>query len=81
MTSAAKKVLDDALALPEGERRRVAEALLDAMPPETVDEIEEAWLEEARRRAGRLERGEIEARDGDSALAALEAKLRGIHAT
>jgi hypothetical protein len=81
MTGEAKRVLEDALSLPNTERRRVAEAILDSMPPETVDEIELAWLEEARRRAGRLERGEDEARDGDQALAALEAKLRGIHAT
>lgn len=79
MTSTAKKVFDQALALPDDERRRVTEALLDAMPLETADEIEMAWLEEARRRAGRLERGEIEARDGDAVLASLEAKLRGIH--
>ncbi|MCH9683638.1 MAG: addiction module protein [Deltaproteobacteria bacterium] len=80
MTSAAKKVLDDALALPDDERRRVAEALLDALPMETADEIEVAWLDEARQRAGRLERGEVRARDGQTALASLEAKLRGIHA-
>lgn len=81
MTSAAKKVLDQALALPDDERLRIAEALLDTMPPETADEIEMAWLEEARRRAGRLERGEIEARDGETILASLDAKLRGIHST
>lgn len=80
MTSAAKNVLNQALALPEGERRRVAEALLDAMPPETVEEIETAWLEEARRRAGQLECGEIESRSGEAELAALEAKLRSIRA-
>jgi hypothetical protein len=73
-------MLDETLALPDDERRGVAEALLEVMPPETEGEIEEAWQEEARRRAGRLERGEIEARDGEAAIAALEAKLRGIHA-
>jgi hypothetical protein len=80
VTSAAKKVLAEALALSDDERRRVAEALLDAMSPETVGEIEQAWLEEARRRAGRLERGDVDAKDGEAALAGLEDKLRGIHA-
>jgi hypothetical protein len=79
MTAAAKKVLDEALALPEEDRRRVVEALLDTMDPDVASEIEVAWLEEARQRAGRLERGEVKARDGEAALAALEAKLRGIH--
>lgn len=76
MTSAAKKLYEQALALPEDERRRLTEALLDALPPDTVEQIESAWLEEARRRAGRLERGEVQAQDAEPALAALEAKLR-----
>lgn len=45
------------------ERRRVAEALLDALPPETAEEIE-----------ARLESGEEQALDGAETLAALEAK-------
>ena len=77
MTAEAKKILDEALALPDDERRRIAEALLDSMPPETADEIEMAWLVEARRRAGELERGEVVARDGDAVVAELEAKHRG----
>lgn len=77
MTAEAKKILDEALALPDDERRRIAEALLDSMPPETADEIEMARLVEARRRAGELERGEVVARDGDAVVAELEAKLRG----
>ena len=81
MTAEAKKIFDQALSLPQEERRRVAEALLDAMPPETADEIELAWLEETRRRADRLERGQVQARDGERVLAELEAKLRGIHGT
>lgn len=81
MTSAAKKVLDDALALPADERRKVAEALLDALPPEIADELEIAWNEEVRRRVDRFERGETHARDGEEALRDLETKLRGIRGT
>ncbi|MFV8755069.1 addiction module protein [Nannocystaceae bacterium ST9] len=80
MTASAKKILEDVLALPDEDRRRIAEAILVSMPPETLDEIERAWLEEAQRRAGRLERGEVEARDGDEVLAELEAKLQGMRA-
>jgi hypothetical protein len=74
-------VLDDALALPVDERRRVTEALLDALPRETADEIEAAWNQEAIRRTEQLERGESQSRDGEEALRALEAKIRGIHGT
>lgn len=80
MTAEAKKVLDDALSLTDAERRHVAEALLSSVPLETADDIESAWLEQARHRAGKLERGEVQARDGDEALAGLEAKLRSMHA-
>jgi hypothetical protein len=76
VTSAAKKVLEEALALPPDDRRRVTEALLDSMPPEAADELEAEWLAEARARADRLERGAVEARDGDTALDELERKLR-----
>lgn len=76
MTATAKHVLDQALALSTDERRRVAQALLDALPPETAEEIEAAWLEESRRRAGRLECGEEQALDGEETLATLEAKYR-----
>jgi hypothetical protein len=81
VTTAAKHVLDQALALPADELRRVAQALLDALPLETAEELEADWLEEARRRAGRLERGEETALDGEETLAALEAKYRSKRAT
>ncbi|NJK32592.1 MAG: addiction module protein [Deltaproteobacteria bacterium] len=58
------------------ERQRLTEALIDSMPPESVDEIERAWSEEALHRAGQLERGEIQARDGETAFRELMAKHR-----
>ena len=79
VTSTAKKILEEALALPEDDRRRVAERLLDTIPRETAEEIERAWNEEAVRRAGALERGEARALDGEESLRGLEDKLRSIH--
>jgi hypothetical protein len=75
----AKKILDDALALPEEDRVRVAERLLDSVPQQTAEEIERAWTEEAFRRAEALARGETAALDGEAAVAQLESKLRSIH--
>ena len=37
VTSATKKILEDALALPEREREALAEALSDCLEPETVE--------------------------------------------
>ncbi len=76
MTAAAEKILQDALALPDEERRRVAELLLDTVSTDTPEEIEAAWVAEAVRRAGELERGEVEALDGESVLAELKAKFQ-----
>ena len=39
MTSAAKKILEDALSLPEEDRRRLSEALLDSIPRESSEEV------------------------------------------
>jgi hypothetical protein len=76
VTATAKKILKEVLALPARDRRCIAEAILNSVPPETPGEIESAWLEEGQKRAGRLERGEVEARDGDQVMAELEAKLQ-----
>lgn len=79
VSSTAKKILNEALALSEDDRRRVAERLLDTIPRETAQEIERAWNEEAARRAAALERGEVQALDGEQSLRGLEEKLRSIH--
>lgn len=74
MTSTAKKILDEALTLPEDDRRRVAERLLDSVPRDSAEDVEEAWDQEVLRRVAAAERGETEARDGDEASDELRAK-------
>lgn len=59
VTARAKKVLDEALALPSDERRRVAEALLDSVGEESEHEIDPAWRDEVLRRIGEVQRGEV----------------------
>jgi putative addiction module component (TIGR02574 family) len=76
VTAAAKKVLEDALALPDDDRRRIAELLFDSVSADGADDIEAAWVAEAIRRANELERGDAEALDGESALRDLKAKLQ-----
>ena len=60
MIPAAQIVLEHALALPEEDRRRVAEALLDSVPHESGEEIESAWRDEVLRRVDEVRRGEVE---------------------
>jgi putative addiction module component (TIGR02574 family) len=76
VTAAANKILEDALSLPDGERRRIAELLLDSISTDSTEEIEAAWVAEAVRRADELERGEVEALDGESVLKDLKAKFQ-----
>ena len=78
MTAAAKKTLADALALPDDERRRIAELLLDSVSTDSAEEIEASWVAEAVRRADELERGEVEALDGESVLEDLKLKFQSV---
>lgn len=59
MSSSAQKVLEDALALPEEDRRRVAHALLDSVPCEWTEEAEQAWRDEVMLRVEEVRRGEV----------------------
>lgn len=78
VTAGATKILQDALALPDGERRRIAELLLDSISADGTEDIEAAWVAEAVRRADELERGEAEALDGESVLRDLKAKFQSV---
>lgn len=75
MSNAAKKVLEVALALPEEDRRRLGEALLDSIALESSDDIEQAWVAEAVRRAEEVSRGEGELLDLDASIAEIRASI------
>lgn len=75
MSSTAKKVLEVALALPEEDRRRLGEALLDSISPVPAAEIEQAWVAEAVRRAEQVTRGDGEVLDLDETIAEIRASF------
>lgn len=78
MNDQAKKLLSDAMALSESEREDLAELLLTSLPRlsrRAQAEIEKAWADEAVSRAEALERGELTAEDGTSAMAEIRAEL------
>ncbi len=59
MTATGQKILTDALALPELERRELAEALFDSLAADEAAS-ERAWAEEIKRRVDQVRRGEVE---------------------
>ena len=60
MTAEAKKIFDEALALPEQERRNLIDALSDTFEHDAAD-LSPEWKKEIKGRIAELERGEVEA--------------------
>lgn len=60
MSPSAKKVLEDALHLPEDERASVAGALIESLHPGTDTGVDEAWETVIARRVRELEEGTAE---------------------
>lgn len=74
MTSAAKKLLEQALALPSEDRAKLVEALADSLDSAEVD-LSAAWNAEIERRVEAIERGESRLIPGDEVDARLRAML------
>jgi putative addiction module component (TIGR02574 family) len=74
-----KELLDTALQLPEHERARIAERLITSLEPEeeTSEEVELAWQEEIGKRAGQVDRGEVQCRPWEEVRDELKAKYHG----
>lgn len=59
MTAAAKKILEDALALPERERATLLEALAESLVGDEQAEIDEAWRVQILQRVEQVRKGEV----------------------
>jgi putative addiction module component (TIGR02574 family) len=57
MTFPAEELLDEAMKLPESERRVLALRILESVGDEPPEEIERAWVEEARTRLNDIRSG------------------------
>ncbi|MBL4632343.1 MAG: addiction module protein [Kofleriaceae bacterium] len=79
MTAQAHKILEQALSLPEDDRQRLVEALLNSIPEETAEELEQIWNSEGLRRLETFERGDSIAADGVQTVAELRSKLSENH--
>jgi putative addiction module component (TIGR02574 family) len=58
VTEPARRIFEEAMCLPEPDRRSLAEALLDSVR-EVGDEIDGAWREEVVRRMDQVRNGEV----------------------
>lgn len=66
---------EQALKLSAFERAQLIDALWQSLDPAEQAAIDSAWLEEAKDRLQAYRQGEVEAVDGETALAELKAKL------
>ena len=71
-----KQIEDEALHLSEEERAELAQKLLLSLDAPTMDEIEEDWLIEARRRARELDEGIVQPIPADEVRKKAQALLR-----
>lgn len=74
VTSTAKKILDEALALPQEEREELVGALSSSLEPV---ELSPEWQAEIARRMRKIESGEADFHDADEHLQELRAKYNG----
>ena len=65
MPIVAKKVFDEALALPADARIGLVEILLSSLNLPSQNEIDRLWAEEAELRVAAIERGEVELIPGE----------------
>lgn len=75
MSSEAKRVLHAALALPVHEREVLIESLEESLDEGTPEEIEAAWIAEAKRRLADIERGDATPVSAEGTLAMMDAAI------
>ena len=71
-----KQIEGEALHLSEEERAKLAQKLLISLDPPSENEISEAWLNEAQRRARELDEGTIQPISSDEVKRKAQALLR-----
>jgi putative addiction module component (TIGR02574 family) len=72
-----KKVLSDALELPEHQRAEIAAKLLESLDPTDDERVDEAWAIEIERRGAALDSGEAVTSDWSEFRARIERDVFG----
>lgn len=84
MTAEVEHLLETLLQLPQEDRAAVAAVLTDSLEQGSLEEIDAAWIEEAKRRLERIRSGEstpVPAGVVDRELDEIVARAYGKHAT
>lgn len=74
MVTASDEILKKLLTLPDGERARLAEQLLESLEPQS-EHNRKLWAEEAESRIEAYERGELEAVPGEEVFERLNSRF------
>lgn len=75
MTAEAKKIFEQALALPEPQRAALIDALAESMGGDEDEDLSPGWNDEIARRIEAVERGESRLIPGDEVEARIRATL------
>ncbi len=74
MPTVTDKVVDEALSLPANDRLGLVEKLLCSLNLPTQGEIDNLWAEEAERRVGEIDSGEVELIPGEKVFEKIRQK-------
>lgn len=69
MTQAVAKIIEEMEQLSPSDRAELADCMVETLVRDTAPEIEQAWINEVRRRMSEIESGEVESIPGEQALA------------
>jgi putative addiction module component (TIGR02574 family) len=74
MNARARKIIDEALALPEEDRALVVAELQESLEPGSAEEVQAAWDDELVRRAQMIASGKADLVDGEQVAQRIRAK-------
>jgi hypothetical protein len=72
----AEELAEKALGLPEDDRAALADMLLRSLKPESSDQFQQLWMDEAERRVHEIEDGTVALLDGETVLQEVRERLR-----
>jgi len=74
----AAQVLDDALALPDAQRKGVADRIYESLNQDSQEAIDEAWVAECERRSAAMDSSNVKPLNWDDTLQRLRDKYPDI---